>query len=408
MRLEFLGGAGEVGRLAMLLYDGNTKYLFDYGFNPSKPPEYPMRAPRVDYAFISHSHVDHSGMVPVMSAWEDTGIYATSPTISTASLLMEDSVKVGEAEGHPPPYNRSDIKNVCRRLSCVSFGETRRYGDIEVTPHSAGHIPGAAMFELNGRETTLFTGDINTLGTALVEGAEPVKCDNLIIEGTYAGRDHPDRLKTTYRFIDKIEEVLDRGGVAVVPAFAVGRTQELLLALANTKFEVWLDGMGQKVNRLYLGENAYVRSAKKLRRAIQRANPVRNRHDREMALRGEVILTTSGMLDGGPVQFYLSRLCDDPKNAVLLSGYQVEGTNGRRLLDTGTLDLFGTSVRVECEVSAFDFSAHAGHRELLSFIRKCNPQKAVLMHSDNPSLIANDLKGECDTVMPKNGEELEI
>lgn len=392
----------------MLLSDGENRYLFDYGFNPSRPPEYPMRAPHVDYCFISHAHVDHSGMVPVLSAWDDTEIYGTSPTISTSLLLMEDSIKVGEAEGTPPPYGRADVRSTARKYRPLSFGIPEEYGNIEIICHSAGHIPGATMFELNTGKTVLFTGDIQTIDTELVSGAETVKCDTLIIEGTYSGRDHPDRLKTTYMFTSKIEDVINRGGVAIVPAFAVGRTQEILLMLSEYRFEVWLDGMGQKVNRLYLGEKEYLRSTKRLRRAINRVIPVKNRRDRELAMNGEVIVTTSGMLDGGPVLSYLSRLYSDPKNAILLTGYQVEGSNGRRLVDTGTINLSGASVDVKCEVMSFDFSAHAGHSNLVKFVERCDPDRVIIMHSDNPSALATELKDKYDIVILRNDKEMEI
>ena len=408
MKVQFLGGAEEVGRLAMLLKNGDSTLLFDYGFIPSKPPLYPLRSPRVDAAFITHAHVDHCGMLPVLSSWPETGIYATSATISTANLLLDDSIKVGESEGTPPPYDRGDIKNVNRQYRAIHYGDTKEFSGTEITYHSAGHIPGATMFEINSGRTALFTGDLNTLDTNLVFGAKPVKCDTLLIEGTYSGKNHPDRLKTTYNFIRKIEDVLDRGGVAIIPAFAVSRTQELLMSLQNSKFDIWLDGMGSKINTIYLGESGYLRSSKKFRRAVRSAEVVRNRHDRAQAATGEVIVTTSGMLDGGPVVHYLGELCDNPKNAVILTGYQVEGSNGRRLVETGTVVLHGNTVKVDCEVCSFDFSAHAGHNELVKFIDGCSPKKVVFMHSDDPTALVNEVKDRYEVVVPKTGEEIEI
>src|SRR5207247_10430025 len=137
-------------------------------------------------------------------------------------------------------------------------------------------------------------------------------------ESTYAGRQHPERLKSEHAFLRKIEQVVNRGGLALVPSFAVGRTQDVLLTLAKARHEVWLDGMGKKVNSIYVESPEYVRSVKALRKAMNRTRVVRNPREGEMALRGEVIVTTRGMLDGGAVVRYVEVIRMEMRRVVRL------------------------------------------------------------------------------------------
>ena len=206
-----------------------------------------------------------------------------------------------------------------------------------------------------------------------------------------------------------MEEVVDRGGKVIIPAFAVGRTQEIMLILEKMDLDMWLDGMGRFVNNIYLQYPMYLRSAKKLKRARNKIKVVRKRRDRKKALEGDVIITTGGMLEGGPVLHYINYLKNDPKSAILLTGYQVEGTNGRLLMDEGILDLYGIKEKIDAEISFFDFSAHAGHSELIEFAEKCAPEKIVLMHGDNREVLAEDLrKKDFEVFVPKNKEEFVI
>jgi len=402
MEIPFLVGATEVGRLAMLLRTGPDMALFDYGMPPHDPPAYPMKAPPVDRLFVSHAHLDHSGMVPWICGRSETEVILTPPTADVADLLQEDSLKIADLEGFESPYDASDIQATRRSSRVLDFGDIVEMDSMEVTLHPAGHIPGATMFEINGSQTMLFTGDLHTLTTDLVFGARPVSCDTLIIEATYAGRNHPDRLKSETEFLEKIREVNSRGGIAIVPSFAVGRTQDVLLTLARGKFEVWLDGMGKTVNRIYLDYPEYLRSAKKLRHAMDKVRIRTERGGRE-ALQGDVIVTTSGMLDGGPVLRYIEAIRNDPRSAILLTGFQVEGTNGRRLVDEGAIEIKGATVRPKCEWQKFDFSAHAGHDDLVRFIEACDPQRVVLMHGDNRELLAEALEGR-EVLLPVEGQ----
>jgi len=403
MEFQFLGGATEVGRLGMLLRQGPDTLLFDYGMLPRDPPQYPMKAPPVDRVFVSHAHLDHSGMVPWLCGRHDTEVILTPPTANVADLLLEDSLKVAAAEGYEAPFDESDIDATRRNIRTLDFGDNLDAGSLQVTLHSAGHIPGASMFEVNGNQTIVFTGDLHTLTTDLVKGARPVPCDTLVIESTYAGRNHPDRLKTQHEFLQKIRAVNNRGGIALVPAFAVGRTQDMLLTLAAGQFDVWLDGMGKKVNNIYLDHPEYLRNAKKLRDAMNRVRVVRSQRGALQALEADVIVTTSGMLDGGPIIRYLQAVRDDPRSAILLTGYQVEGSNGRRLMDEGIVELDGTDVKVRCEWQKFDFSAHAGHDDLVRFIDGCDPKRVVLMHGDHREALAEALDGR-EVVLPVEGQ----
>ena len=411
MRIDgsFLGGGHEVGRLGILLNCEGSRLLFDYGMTATDPPLYPSPCPPIDLVFLTHSHLDHCGMIPWLTARYDIDILSTGVTQEIAMLLIEDSIKIGEAEGYPQPYDKKDAKIAFRKFDSISFGQTIDAGSVRVKAHSAGHIPGATMFELQGDRTALVTGDLHTLDTRLVAGARPVKCDYLIMESTYSGRNHPPRMKTEYSLLKKVEEVTKRGGTAVIPSFAVGRTQELMLLLKDSKYDFWLDGMGKTVNRIYLRYPQYVRSIKRLRQAANRTKEVRNYHARTRAMKGDVILTTSGMLDGGPVLSYVDAIRDDPRSAILLTGYQVEGSNGRKLLETGMMEFKGVSERVECEVRKYDFSAHAGHDELRAFAKACSPEKIVLMHGDEREILAGDLRTDgFEVLLPKNGEKFSL
>lgn len=408
MKIQFLGGANEIGKLGMLLKEDNTHLLFDYGMSPTNPPTYPIKAPLIDLALLTHAHLDHSGMMPWISKQYDVPIVATHPTNVMSQLLAEDSLKICKTEGYPMPFRKSDIKGMKNNMNEIHYHKIMDIGTMEVHFHSAGHIPGSTMFELRGEKIILFTGDINTINTNLLWGTHPIKCDTLIIEATYAGREHPERKELEMEFLKTIEEIVERGGVAIIPAFAVGRTQEILMLLKNLPYDIWLDGMGKTVTKMYLNMREYLRSPKALAKAFDNVKVVHSQHGRKLALKGEVIVTTSGMLDGGPVIQYINKRRSDSKSGILLTGYQVEGTNGRKLLESRQIEVSGINIKVNCEVKFFDFSAHAGQKELLQFINKCKPENIILCHSDNREAIVKELEREYNVFTPDNNEVLEL
>ncbi len=405
MELRFLGGASEVGSLGLVVRDQGRTLLFDYGLTPTDPPTYPRPAPtNVDLAFLSHAHLDHSGMTPVLSRLPHAKLVATPVTIAVADLLTKDALKIARLEGYLSPYASSDIHALHGRFVAVDRHATFRHRGIEVELTPAGHIPGATMQLYRGEKDVLFTGDLQTIPTHLVGGAEPLECDILVMESTYAGREHPDRRETERRFRDKVAETVERGGKAIVPAFAVGRAQEVLMTLAHSGFSIYLDGMARTVDEIYLAAPEYLADARRFRHALEGVNVVEHAGQRKKALHdADVIVTTGGMLDGGPVLFYIGELYRDPKSSILLTGFQVDGSNGRQLLDDGTLTVDESTIRPACEVLKFDFSAHAGHSDLVKLARASRAKTVVLMHGDHREALRDALEPTCDVVLPENG-----
>ncbi len=410
MELQFLGGASEIGSLGLLVRDQGRTLLFDYGMTPTDPPQYPRPVPlNVDAAFLSHAHLDHSGMMPLLSRLPRAQVVATPVTAAVTDLLCKDSLKVAKMEGYLEPFTPDDIRSLHSRFETHPLrGAYRRHG-LEVELHGAGHIPGAAMYLYRGAKDVLFTGDISGLPSRLVGAAQPAECDVLAMESTYAGREHPDRKLTEDRLRQRIEETLSDGGKVLIPAFAVGRAQEVLLALHHAGFEVWLDGMARKVNDIYRAAPEALRDAKRFHHAADAVHAVEHQGQRRHALReADVIVTTGGMLDGGPVLYYLSEMYRDPHHAIFLTGYQVEGSNGRQLVEQGTVTIDEVTVRPACQVESFDFSSHAGHTELVDFARKTGAKEILLMHGDRREDLARSLREFAEVRQPENGEKFTL
>lgn len=409
LKATFLGGAREVGRLGLVLEQDDARMLFDYGLSPDKPePSYPMEAPSVDLILLSHAHLDHSGMLPWVASRYETSILATKPSSDVATILHNDSLKIAKQEGFASKYDKGDIKHTEQVFEHIEHAQWREAAGMELHFHSAGHIPGSTMYELRGTKRILFTGDYYTENTRLLWGAHPVKADILFMESTYAGREHAKREETEKEFLDMVDDTVKKGGVAVVPSFAVGRSQEMALILKDKGYNVWIDGMAKQVAKIFMKNPKYIRNIKDLQRAYDAAKIVNHHHNRKQALKGDVILTTSGMLDGGPVLYYLKRLHGDAKNNVLLSGYQVEGTNGRMLMDTGHINIEGSRVKVEGKVKKFDFSTHAGHKDMVKFAKASGASDIVLFHGDNPDALRPDLEKFANVHTPANGETIQF
>lgn len=412
---RFLGAAEDIGRLGFILETQGTRFLYDYGIAPDKPPEYPIEAPAVDQAFLTHAHLDHSGMIPWLASRHDGTILTTPPTAEVSELMHHDSLKIARSDGFPEPFSDDDIDSTRDLYEFTSFGVGLPLGDdLSVMFHSAGHIPGAAQVELKGDKTFVFTGDLYTDPQRLVQGGEPVPCDVLAMETTYAGREHPPRDEVEEAFLNYVEECTGEGGMVIAAAFAVGRAQELAMVLANRGYNVWMDGMARRVSQIFGDHPEFLRDADEYHAAMKPVKHVYNHRGRQVALReADVIITTSGMLEGGPILYYLDQLRNDTASGIALTGYQVPGTNGRRLVDTGEIDLDPRDpgkkiVKPKLRIEHFDFSAHAGHKDLVQFAEATGAEDIILFHGDNRDALRDDLEKFATVHTPMRGDTFHI
>ena len=413
IRFHFLGGAGEVGNVGCIIEDSaRTRVLIDYGLAPTKPPRYPSESPPVKHAIMTHAHIDHIGMAPWLATY-GTLLHGTDLTAAVSEIMWSDTYKVSDIEGYPLAWDKRDMEVALDSWIPHQFGEWFTVGEWNCRLHPAGHIPGAAMIEIKTPQATiLWTGDLDTRDSPNAPRAVPVDCDILCMEGTYGGRTHPNREEEEARFVSRVLEVVSRGGTALIPAFASGRGQDILRILHKEApgLDVHYDGMGTRVTREWLGCPEFIRDARSMESAYRWARRVTGKSDRKKALRADVIVTTSGMLDGGPALWYLNRLRHDGSNAILLTGYQAEGSGGRRLLETGRLPIFGNQTRIPLEIDKFELSNHADHPSLCKFARECEPSHIVLFHADEGAAkaIEADLAVETEVYLPSNNETLEI
>jgi putative mRNA 3-end processing factor len=415
VRIHFLGGADEVGNVGVVIEDSSgTRLLIDYGLAPTSPPRYPSEAPMVKDAIITHAHIDHIGMAPWLVTAHRTRLHATELTASLARIMWNDTYKVSRIEGYPLPWDKRDLDEALEAWEEHKFKDWVSLQQWKWRLHPAGHIPGAAMVEINTpSHNILHSGDLDTRDSPNVRAAKPVECDILLLEGTYAGREHPPRKQEEARLLAKVIEVVERGGVALIPSFASGRGQDILKILWNSGFDlnVHYDGMGKSISKIWLEHPRYLFNPLDFADALKWSKRVSSKSDRKRALDADVIITTSGMLDGGPALWYLNRLRLDERSAVLLTGYQAEGSGGRSLLESKSLPIFGRKAEVICEVAQFDLSNHAGHEDLVNFAAATKAKHVILFHSDpktRPDLAAALQENGHTVYQPLNGESIHI
>jgi putative mRNA 3-end processing factor len=167
--------------------------------------------------------------------------------------------------------------------------------------------------------------------------------------------------------------------------------------------------MARKVNEIYRAAPTYLMDQRRFERALGAIHVVEGTAERRHALReADVVVTTGGMLDGGPVLYYVGEQYRDPNSSILLTGFQVDGSNGRQLLDQGTMTIDDVTIRPECEVLKFDFSAHSGHSELVKFAKSTHAEKVILMHGDQRQHLVEALQNEFEVLMPENGHKFTI
>jgi putative mRNA 3-end processing factor len=378
-QLTFLGSCREIGKSGFLVEANDESFLVDYGTKFVNPPAFPDPIPtdNLQGVSITHAHLDHSGGLPrILAASDAISLFCTPATRDLMTLLIRDMYKIS---GGRVPYTRKDIARVRRQCQSTAYEETIPLGrKFELTLFNAGHIPGSAMVSLrvNGKRI-LFTGDFNASESRLHAGVRKnlPKHDIVVTESTYARRTNPKREDIEEQLIQTIIETLERKGVVLIPAFAVGRSQEIMCILQEydipQKYPVYVDGMARSVNDIVVKHPSYIASPQAFERAVGRVHQISDNRDREKAIRKPgVIISPAGMLKGGASHLYFKKLHDDPRNCIVLVSFQVPGTPGAELLAKKKVTLGTRVYEVSAELKYHHLSSHSDSKGLMDLLMR--------------------------------------
>lgn len=425
MKFIFHGGAKEVGRSCIELQTGGDRYILDAGIkfkeNGFEYPEAVMNLPDIDGLFISHAHLDHTGALPLFEHYKIIcPVFCTKLTYALTKILLKDSYKIARIKNLHPAYGKVDLKKLEKDVRFLRYDQEYKHRQLKVILRNAGHVPGSAMIQIEAEgKKILYTGDTKLNTTEMVKGAftDYKDIDLLIIETTYGSRSMIDRNEEKKRFLDEIERTIKSGGSVLIPVFALGRAQDIMIMLSEKKFKVpmYFDGMCKKMSRkIAESDDPYVNSKPQLAKAISNLFiPISSQKRREAALRHQgIFVTTSGMLQGGPVLSYLKEMWHEPKNSILMTGYQCKRTNGRHLMEEGFVYIDGWKTMIKCHVEKFEFSGHADQQSLKEMISKISPKKLVLQHGDPEEIIPMkewaEKQGKYQVIVPSIGDEINL
>jgi len=460
-KITFLGAAGCVTGSKYLVEAGGRRLLLDCGlFQGNKQlrllnwERLPVDPSTIDWVVLTHGHIDHTGYLPRLVRDGFRGpIFANSATRELCGILLPDSARLQEEDAenaarkgyskHSPPlplYTEAEVAPVLARITEFPRNAWQVVSpEFSIRAHDAGHILGATSIELkiteNGKPATLlFSGDVGRYDQPILnDPAVPPPADYLLCETTYGDRDHPSGSPHD-ALAEIIQRVARRGGAIIIPAFAVGRTQALLYVLRELEdwqhipqLHVYVDSpMAISATELY--RRHHEEHDLEFTRQEPNGDPLETRQMHFLRTPDEsksinrvttpcIIVSASGMATGGRVLHHLARRLPDSRNAVVLAGFQAEGTRGRSLLEGAkTLRIHGEDVPVKAEVIELNqFSAHADRSELLRWLvgMPAPPRQMFLVHGEPAAREAFRTRVETqlgwrNVTLPKLGDSFEL
>ena len=424
VKVTALGGFYEVGRSSALVQTPNSNVLVDCGINPEtfEPGKaYPyltamnLELSDLDAVVLTHAHMDHCGFIPYLYAYGYDGpVYCTHPTRDLAMLLQMDFISIANKNSqYSAPYGIKDIQKELSHMVTVSYNEVIDITpEIKLTFYNAGHILGSSMVHLHvgeGLHNLVFSGDVKYGFTRLFDQANTAfpRVETMFLDSTYGGRNdiQPNRFESDKRLVELAAATCQRGGKVLIPTFAVGRSQEIMLvfeeyASKNKDFNwpVYLDGMILEASAIHTAYPEYLRHNIQ-RRILSNDSPFESKIfepvkvERTEVAEGDpaIIIAPSGMLSGGPSVEYLKLLADNPKNAMFFVGYQSALSLGRKIqrgmkeVPTVGEDGRATSIKINMQIETVEgYSGHSDRQQLLSLLKNMRPkpERVFTLHGD--------------------------
>src|SRR6266581_4152097 len=446
MQVVFVGGASSVGASCLAIHLAEQWIVVDAGVRVDRkadplPDLSLLEGKDVRAIFVTHAHADHIGALPLLhQAFPTAPIFASRGTSLLMEVMLADALKImtrrAVEEMDLPLYPETLVAGMLTQVRPIPVGETFTLPvlpGITIQTSRAGHIAGAVSLGFTAPDGSIVvSGDISSTPQRTVIGATPPQmdhCDVLVLESTYGARLHPNRQAEEARLAQAVANGLAQGGHTLIPCFGLGRGQELLLILQAAQekgqvpeFPIYVDGLVRRVCSTYLliPEALSPTLQRQIRKGYtpftgRNVTFVRDERERERILAGPpaCILSSSGMLTGGPSAWYAAQLAPKAEASILITGYQDEESPGKRLLDVAeqkknTLDMGGQTVQVLCHVAKYNLSAHADGGELAAYATALQPKRIALVHGDEEARAALRMRLEgMDVLLPRDGMTVE-